>query len=66
MEDFMNDRILPLSCPDEKTADPGALHLRDYLISAAVPSLCRPEKSTADTGRLRLGDCMISAQFARL
>jgi hypothetical protein len=63
---FVNDRILPLRRPDEKTADPGTLRLGDCLISAITPALRRPEQGTADTGRLRLGDCLISAQFARL
>jgi hypothetical protein len=62
----MNDPILPLRRPDEKTADPGTLRLGDCLVSAAAPSLRRPEERTADTGRLRLGDCLISAQLARL
>jgi hypothetical protein len=62
----MNDRILPLRRPDEKTADPGTLRLGDCLVSATMPVLRRPEESTADTTRLRLGDCLISAQFARL
>ena len=65
-ESFMNDRILPLRRPEEKTVDPGKPRPGDCLVSAAVPSLHRPEKSTADTGKLRLGDCMISAPFARL
>jgi hypothetical protein len=62
----MNDRVLPLRRPDEKTADPGTLRLGDCLVSAAVPVLRRPDEKTADTGRLRLGDCLISGQFARL
>ena len=62
----MNDRILPLRRPDEKTTDAGTLRLGDCLVSAAVPSLRRPAENTADTGRLRLGDCLISASFARL
>ena len=62
----MNDRILPLRRPDEKTADAGALRLGDCLVSAAVPSLRRPAQSTTDTAKLRLGDCLISALFARL
>jgi hypothetical protein len=62
----MNDRILPLPRPDEKTADAGTLRLGDCLVSAAVPPLCRPAENTTDTGKLRLGDCLISARFARL
>jgi len=65
-EMFVNDHILPLRRPDEKTADPGTLRLGDCLVSATSPALRRPEQNTTDTGRLRLGDCLISAQFARL
>ena len=62
----MDDRVLPLRRPDEKTAAAGTLRRGDGLVPAAVPSLRRPAASTADSGRLRLGDCMISAPFAGL
>ena len=46
-EMFVNDHILPLHRPDEKTADPGTLRLGDCLVSATTPALRRPEQSTA-------------------